>query len=171
VAAEILLIAASLCGCTLLIAASLCGATKCHQCGAVAQIELHDLAIRTVQYVKTQSGIFVREWNFVWYAGLKIPLSPYHSEWNQSQQSWNQCGVVSLLSKDIQASDSQILFLLMTRFDNDSFSSVQSGTFLHAAWNYRVATRLCDFERICRVVAKTTQWLFSWSNSQHSIHS
>jgi hypothetical protein len=79
----------------------------------------------------------------------------------RSQQSWNQCGVVSLLSKDVQASESQILFLLMTRFDNDSFSSVQSGTFLHAAWNYRVATRLCDVERICRVVAKTTQWLFS----------
>jgi hypothetical protein len=46
-------------------------ATKCHQCGAAVQIELHDLAIR----VKIQSGIFVREWNFVWYAGLKIPLS------------------------------------------------------------------------------------------------
>jgi hypothetical protein len=54
------------------IAASLCGSTKCHQCGAAVQIELHGLAIL---YVKIQSGIFVREWNFVWYAGLKIPLS------------------------------------------------------------------------------------------------
>jgi hypothetical protein len=79
----------------------------------------------------------------------------------RSQQSSNQCGVVSLLSKDVQASDSQILFLLMTRFDNDSFSSVQSGTFLYATWNLRlrVATGWCFKNLLCR---GDTQWHFSF---------
>ena len=39
-------------------AASLCGATKCHKCGAAVQIELHDLAIRTVKI------LYSTKWNF-----------------------------------------------------------------------------------------------------------
>jgi hypothetical protein len=91
-----------------------------------------------------------------WFFTVDV-FSTYHSFhfWNtitpfmerRSQQSWNHCGVVSVLSKDVQTSDSQILFSTMTRFDNDSFSSVQSGTFLYAAWNSELQHD-CRLERI-----------------------
>jgi hypothetical protein len=84
----------------------------------------------------------------------------------RSQQSWNQCGVISLLSKDVQASESQILFLLMTRFDNDSFSSVQSGTFLHAAWNPSCS----DYQEFAVSRRHNGSFLVALG-SQHSIHS
>jgi hypothetical protein len=47
------------------------------------------------------------------------PITPYEEK--RSQQSWNRCGGVSLLSEDVQASNSHILFLWTTSRDNDSF--------------------------------------------------
>ena len=155
-------------------------------CCCVARLWMQDTIVDRFSSVFLLSTRFPTWWlvhvlrstTWDWFSAVDV-FSTYHSFhlWKtiipsletRSQQSWIWCGIVSLLSKDVQCKWQSNFVGSTTSFDNDSFSSVQSGTFLYAAWNLRlrVAMRWCKWGFAVLGWHNGTSF---WETIQHLIH-